>query len=116
MARICELTGARTRVGNMVSHSNVHTKRTFKPNLQEKTYFSDVLNRNVTLRLSTRAIRTVDKHNGLDGYMLQVRNVRVREGFSANATRLRAAIVKKAAKAETAAPAPKAKRKAKAAA
>lgn len=95
MARICELTGKKTQVGMKVSHSNRHTKRTFKPNLQEKTYFSDLLGRNVTLRLSTRAIRTIDKHNGLDSYMLQVRNVRVREGFSTKAAKLRASIVKK---------------------
>lgn len=95
MSRICEITGVRRSVGNKVSHSNRHTKRTFKPNLQEKTYFSAALGRNVTLRLSTRAIRTLDKHNGFDAYMLQVRNRRVIEGFSANAAKLRALIVKK---------------------
>jgi large subunit ribosomal protein L28 len=94
MARICELTGKRTRVGNNVSHSNRHTKRTFKPNLQEKTFESALLGRRITLTLSTQAIRTLDKYNGFDGYMLQVRNIRVREGFSVAAARLRKQILK----------------------
>lgn len=96
MGRTCEITGSRTRVGMNVSHSNRHTKRTFQPNLQEKSFQSQLLGRKVTLTLSTRAIRTFDKYNGLDGYMLQVRNVRVNSGFSVNAKRLRAAIVKAA--------------------
>jgi large subunit ribosomal protein L28 len=80
-----------------VSHSNRHTKRTFQPNLQEKSFQSALLGRKVTLTLSTRAIRTFDKYNGFDGYMLQVRNVRVAEGFSQAAKRLRAAVLKAAA-------------------
>jgi large subunit ribosomal protein L28 len=97
MARICELTGKRTQVGMNVSHSNRHTKRTFKPNLQEKSFESPLLGRKVTLVLSTRAIRTLDKYNGFDGYMLQVKNVRVREGFSLNAQRLHKKLVAAAA-------------------
>lgn len=97
MARVCELTGSKTGVGNKVSHSNRRTKRTFKPNLQTKTYFSSLLGRNITLSLTARAIRTIDKYNGLDGFMLQVRNVRVREGFSDFAAKLRKQIVKKGA-------------------
>lgn len=106
MSRVCELTGKRTGVGMKVSHSNRHTKRTFRPNLQEKTYKSDVLARNVTLRLSTRAIRTIDKHNGLDGYLSIVKPRHVRTGFSANAAKLWATVLKKTTK--VAAKAPKA--------
>ncbi len=97
MGRTCEITGSRTRVGMNVSHSNRHTKRTFQPNLQEKNFQSALLGRKVSLTLSTRAIRTMDKYNGFDGYMLQVRNVRVAEGFSVAAKRLRSAILKAAA-------------------
>lgn len=96
MSRICDLTGMKTSAGMKVSHSNRHTKRTFKPNLQQKTYQSEILARTVSLRLSTRAIRTIDKHNGFDGYMMQVRNARVAEGFSPLAKRLRSQVVKKA--------------------
>lgn len=97
MARICEITGSRTEVGMNVSHSNRHTKRKFRPNLQEKTYASTILGRSITLTLSTRAIRTLDKYNGFDGYMLKVRNVHVRKFFSSNVTKLRNLIVKKSA-------------------
>lgn len=98
MARICEITGSRTQVGMNVSHSNRHTKRTFMPNLQTKTFVSEILGRGVTLTLSTRAIRTFDKYNGLDGFMLKVKNKQVREKFSDFAAGIRKAIVKKAAK------------------
>jgi len=98
MSRVCEITGSKVGVGNNVSHSNRRTKRTFRPNLQTKTYQSEILGRSVTLTLTARAIRTLDKYNGFDGYMSQVRNVRVREGFSAAATKLRNEIVKRLAK------------------
>jgi large subunit ribosomal protein L28 len=97
MSRVCEITGSKVGVGNNVSHSNRRTKRTFRPNLQTKTYKSEILGRSVTLTLTARAIRTLDKYNGFDGYMAQVRNVRVREGFSAAATQLRNQIVKRLA-------------------
>jgi large subunit ribosomal protein L28 len=97
MSRVCEITGSKVGVGNNVSHSNRHTKRTFRPNLQTKTYQSDILGRTVTLTLTARAIRTLDKYNGFDGFMSQVKNVRVREGFSANATKLRNLVVKRLA-------------------
>lgn len=109
MARVCEITGSRTQVGMNVSHSNRHTKRTFKPNLQTKTYFSDLLKRSVTLQLSTRAIRTLDKYNGFDGFMLHVKNKQVREKFSLNAARL-AKMVKKLGGAAETTTAPKAKK------
>lgn len=95
MSRICEITGSKVGVGNNVSHSNRHTKRTFRPNLQTKTYRSEILGRTVTLNLTARAIRTLDKYNGLDGFMLQVKNRQVRENFSTQATRVRTAILKK---------------------
>lgn len=96
MSRICEITGSKVGVGHNVSHSNRHTKRTFRPNLQTKTFVSEVLGRSVTFTLTTRAIRTIDKYNGLDGFMLQVKNRRVTEGFSAFAAQIRKAILKKA--------------------
>lgn len=95
MSRVCEITGSKVGVGNNVSHSNRHTKRTFRPNLQTKTYQSEVLGRSVTLTLTARAIRTLDKYNGFDGYMLQVKNKQVREHFSANATKLRNTVLKR---------------------
>lgn len=100
MSRVCEITGSKVGSGHNVSHSNRHTKRTFRPNLQTKTYTSTVLGRTVTLTLTTRAIRTIDKYNGLDGFMQQVKNRRVIEDFSTFATKIRNTIVKKTAAAQ----------------
>ena len=61
MARVCQITGKKTRVGNNVSHANNKTKRKFYPNLQTKRFFVPSLNEWVTLKLSTTAIRTISK-------------------------------------------------------
>ncbi len=61
MARVCVVTGKRPRVANSVSHSNIKTKRRQLPNLQVKKLWWEEGKRFVTLRLSTRAMRTIDK-------------------------------------------------------
>jgi large subunit ribosomal protein L28 len=61
MARVCQITGKKTRVGNNVSHANNKTKRKFYPNLQTKRFFVPSLNEWVSLKLSTTAIRTISK-------------------------------------------------------
>ena len=70
MARRCELTGKEPRFGHNVSHSNRKTNRRFDPNLQKVTFYSDALRRRVALRVSTRALRTVQKKGGLDAYLI----------------------------------------------
>ncbi len=64
MARVCQVTGKRPITGNTVLHSNIKTKRRFLPNLQTKRYYFVEEDRWVTLKLSTEAIRTINK-NGL---------------------------------------------------
>lgn len=59
--RVCDLTGKRPVVGNNVSHSNVKTKRRFYPNLQDKRFFIPEENRWITLRVSTKAMKTINK-------------------------------------------------------
>ena len=73
MSRRCELTGKGVLVGNKVSHSNIKTKRRFLPNLCNVTFISDALGRNVRLRVSTNAIKSVDHNGGLDAYLLKAR-------------------------------------------
>ena len=67
MSRVCELTKKRPQAGHRVSHSNVKTKHRFLPNLQNKKCWSVRLKKFVTLKISTSAIRTIDKL-GLDAY------------------------------------------------
>ena len=64
MARVCQVTGKKPIGGNKVSHSNIKTKRRFLPNLQTKKFFLAEENKWITLKLSTDAIRTINK-NGL---------------------------------------------------
>jgi len=61
MARVCALTGKRPNVANQVSHSNIKTKKRQMPNLQKRRIWFDEEQRYVTLRLSTRALRTLRK-------------------------------------------------------
>ena len=61
MSRTCQVMGTRPGFGNNVSHSHRRTKRRWDVNIQSKTYFVASLGRRVTLRLTPRAIRTVDK-------------------------------------------------------
>lgn len=68
MARVCQITGKRTRVGNNVSHANNKTKRKFFPNLQTKRFFVPSKNEWITLKLSTSAIRTISK-NGIEAVL-----------------------------------------------
>jgi large subunit ribosomal protein L28 len=59
--RVCDLTGKKAMKGNSVSHSNVKTKRRFYPNLQDKKFFVPEQNAWITLRVSTKAIKTINK-------------------------------------------------------
>ena len=61
MARVCQVTGKKPMGGNKVSHSNVKTKRRFLPNLQTKKFYLVEEDKWITLKLSTEAIRTINK-------------------------------------------------------
>ena len=77
MARRCELTGTGPQSGHNVSHSNRRTKRVFAPNLQKASLFSQVLDQSVGMRVTTRALRSVQKHGGIDAYLLATANDRL---------------------------------------
>jgi large subunit ribosomal protein L28 len=64
MARVCQVTGKVPMGGHKVSHSNIKTKRRFLPNLQKKKFYLAEEDKWITLKLSTEAIRTINK-NGL---------------------------------------------------
>ena len=79
MAKRCQLTGKSVMSGNNVSHANNRTRRRFLPNLQITSMQSEILGRKVSLRVSTSAMRTVEKHGGLDAFLLQARNAELAE-------------------------------------
>ncbi|MFG2960329.1 50S ribosomal protein L28 [Streptomyces sp. NPDC048291] len=60
MSAHCMLTGAQPGFGNRISHSHRRTSRRFDPNIQTRRYWLPSENRHVRLRLSVRAVKTVD--------------------------------------------------------
>ena len=61
MSKVCKLTGKRPNVANSISKSNIKTKRRQLPNLQAKKIFVPELNRSFQLKLSTKALKIIDK-------------------------------------------------------
>jgi large subunit ribosomal protein L28 len=61
MSKICDLTGKHSISGNNVSHSNRKTRRKFHPNLQTKKFFMPETGEWITIKVSTSALRTIDK-------------------------------------------------------
>ena len=71
MSMECDVCGKKPQVGNNVSHANNKSKRRFLPNLQETSLLSDALGHTVRVRLSVRALHTVDRNGGIDAYLLK---------------------------------------------
>ena len=71
MSRVCELSGKRVMTGNNVSHAHNKSRRRFLPNLCNVSLMSDILGRSFKLRISARALRTVEHRGGLDNYLLK---------------------------------------------
>jgi large subunit ribosomal protein L28 len=70
MARVCALMGTKVQYGHNVSHSHRVTHRRFEPNLQKVRLQSEALGVRIPLNVSTRALRSVQKAGGLDGFLL----------------------------------------------
>jgi large subunit ribosomal protein L28 len=85
MSRICELTGRGVQFGNKVSHSERKTRRTFRPNLQTISFFSDAFNRKISFRAIPRALKSVEINGGIDAYLLSTPS----EKLSSNAVLLK---------------------------
>ncbi len=77
MSKVCKITGKRPRVANNVSKANNKTKRKQYPNLQTKKIFVPETGKYVRLRISTKAIKTIDKY-GLIHY-LNKNNLKLRD-------------------------------------
>lgn len=61
MSAVCQVLGTRPGFGHAISHSHVRTKRRFNPNIQKKRFWVPSLGRHVTLRVSARGLKTIDK-------------------------------------------------------
>ena len=71
MARVCQVTGATPGFGNTISHSHRRSKRRFNLNVQKKTYWVPSLGRKVTLTVSARGIKPIDRR-GIDAVVAAI--------------------------------------------
>ena len=94
MARRCEITGKGPLSGNNVSHAHNKTRRRYLPNVQQTSLMSDTLGEMVRMRVSTQAIRTIEKNGGLDSFLLGTSNRKL----TPEALRIKRRIEKAAAK------------------
>lgn len=65
MAKVCQITGRKRMIGNNVAHSKLRTKREFALNLKTKKFWSEAEQRYITLKVSCKGMRTIEK-KGLD--------------------------------------------------
>ena len=72
MSRVCEITGKKPAVGNRVSHANNKRRRRFLPNLHTQRFWLETEKRWVSLRVSTRGMRTIEKR-GIDAVVAELR-------------------------------------------
>ena len=89
MAKRCIITGKGVLTGNNVSHANNKSRRRFLPNLQAVSLLSETLGTTVTLRVSTRGLRSIEHNGGLDAYLSGTPNSKL----SCEAKRLKKSIL-----------------------
>lgn len=70
MSRRCDLTDKGAQAGLKISHSNHKTHRVYNMNLHNVKLRSELLNREISLRIAVSTLRSVDHNGGLDGFLL----------------------------------------------
>tara|TARA_B100000900_G_C20178610_1_gene552945 strand:+ start:140 stop:430 length:291 start_codon:yes stop_codon:yes gene_type:complete len=74
MVKKCTITKKKPLTGNNVSHAVNKTKRRFYPNLHNTSFFSEILGKNIKLKVTSRGIKTVEKNGGIDNYVINTKN------------------------------------------
>lgn len=103
MAQVCELTGKRPAYGNKVSHSNIKSRTRWMPNLRAKRYEIPELKQTISILLSSRAIRTIDKLGGITQALMAARAADLSERLLAVRNKVHAGRVKRTAAGKVAA-------------
>jgi len=98
MAQVCELTGKRPAYGNKVSHSNIKTRIRWMPNLKSKKFLIPELQQTISLLLSSRAIRTIDKLGGITPAIMNAKESALSERLQQVRAKIYKARVKRTAK------------------
>ena len=91
MSKCCVITGKKALRGNLVSHANNKTNCFFLPNVHKVRLKSKLLGKTVSLTVSARGLRTLDKYGGLDAFLVQRSKTRLHEDLHS----LKRAIMKK---------------------
>ena len=73
MSKVCQITGRKRMIGNNVAHSKLRTKRDFSLNLKTKKFWSEAEQRFVTLKVSAKGMRTIEK-KGLDAALKEAQD------------------------------------------
>ncbi|QLL09921.1 50S ribosomal protein L28 [Mycobacterium vicinigordonae] len=76
MSARCQVTGRTVGFGNSLSHSHRRTRRRWSPNLQTKTYYLPSEGRRVTLRVSAKGIKVIDRY-GIEAVVARLRRTGV---------------------------------------
>ena len=74
MVKKCDITNVKPMTGNNVSHAVNKTKRRFFPNLQNTSFFSEILGKKIKLKVTSNGIKTVERNGGIDKYLLNSKN------------------------------------------
>tara|TARA_Y100001935_G_scaffold146070_1_gene120697 strand:- start:205 stop:486 length:282 start_codon:yes stop_codon:yes gene_type:complete len=74
MVKKCDITKVKPMTGNNVSHAVNKTKRRFLPNLQNTSFFSEILGKKIKLKVTSKGIKTVEKNGGIDKFLLNSKN------------------------------------------
>ncbi len=73
MSKVCQVTGKRPMTGNNVSHAKNRTKRRFLPNLHRHRFWLESEKRFVSLRVSSKGMRVIDK-KGIEQVVADLRS------------------------------------------
>ena len=77
MSRECMITGKKVMTGNNVSHAQNKTRRTFLPNVQDTSVYSELLKRKIRIRVTAAGLRTLDHKGGIDAFLLNTAKTKV---------------------------------------
>lgn len=72
MSAICQVTGRKPGFGKQVSHSHRHTSRRWNPNVQRRKYYLPSEGRTITLTVSPKGIKTIDR-DGIESVVAKIR-------------------------------------------
>ncbi len=94
MSKRCELLGIGVMSGNKVSHSNRKTRRRFMPNLRELSFKSEALGCDVSLKIATATLRTINKYGSIDDFLVNCRHNKLTDAGKKLKTQIKKKLVK----------------------